>query len=167
VAVQAPPPPAKTDLAKTRRKGLARWVELVADGDQDAVEAVLEITGKPRKVKDFDQLMCALQDGNLAIQADLRDDETVGLQADGLAGARNLGAFDFPPGPPFGGTRCTALLRAWDAWLAQRGYQAVDLDGDDDAWHVVVVKAEYRAELLALSAELGIAAREPAAAWPD
>jgi hypothetical protein len=159
VQVIAPPKQPKADLAKSKRKGIARWVELVADGDQDAVDAVLEVTGKPRKVKDFDALMYALQDNDLAVHADIRDDETVEAQVDGLVEARELEQFEAPPGPPFGGTRCTALLRAWDAWLARRGYQAADLDGDDDAWHAVVVKTEYHAELLALSAELGIRVR--------
>jgi len=167
VAVTAPAKPPKADLSKSKRKGIARWLELVADGDGDAVEAVLEEVGKPRKIKDFDGLMCALQENGLAVQADIRDDETVTAQVDDLVRARELAEFDYPPGPPFGGTRCTALLRAWDDWLAQRGYRAVDLDGDDDAWHAVVVKAECHAELMALSAELGITARGPSEAWPD
>jgi len=167
VPVIAPPPPQQADLAKSKRKAIARWVELACDGNVDATDAVLETIGKPRKLDDIDELMSALSEESQAIHADIKDDETTLLQAGALAAARGLGEFDAPPGPPFGPARCSAGLLAFAAWLSERGYRLVDLDNQDDAWHAVVVKADYHAEFLELSASLKIAAREPGDVYND
>lgn len=167
VPVAAPPPPQKADLAKSRRKAAARWVELVCDGQVDAIEAVLEAIGKPRKFEDVDGLMAALSDVNQAIHADIKDDETLAIQAARLAEDRGLEAFDGPPGPPFGPARCTAILLAFATWLETRGYRLADLDNEDDAWHAVVVKAEYLAEFLELGGQLRLNARAPADIYRD
>lgn len=167
VPVAALPPPKKADLAKTKRKGIARWVELVCDGNIDATEAVLEAVGKPRKLDELDELMEALGESSQAIHADIKDDETTLIQAGRLADARGLGEFDGPAGPPFGPARCRAGLRAFAGWMQARGYCLVDLDNDDDAWHAVVVKAEYHAELLELGTSLKIRAREPGDIYND
>ena len=78
-----------------------------------------------------------------------------------------MGDFDGPPGPPFGPARCSAGLLAFAHWLQPRGYRLVDLDNDDDAWHAVVVKAEYHTEFIELSNSLKIRAREPDAVYND
>jgi hypothetical protein len=167
VPVKAPPPSKKADLAKSKRKAFARWVELVCDGDIDATEAVLETIGKPRKVEDINELMESLADSSQAIEADIKDDETTLLQAAKLAEQRALGDFDGPPGPPFGPARCSAGLLAFAHWLQPRGYRLVDLDNDDDAWHAVVVKTEYHAELIELSNILNIRTHAPEAIYQD
>jgi hypothetical protein len=167
VPIVAPPLPKKADLSKSKRKAVARWIELVCDGDIDAIETVLETIGKPRKVEDISELMESLAESSQAIQADSKDDETTLLQAAQLAEQRALGDFDGPPGPPFGPARCRAGLLAFAHWLQPRGYRLVDLDNDDDAWHVVVVKTDYHAELLALSDSLKIRAREADAVYND
>ncbi|WP_457921395.1 DUF6630 family protein [Verminephrobacter eiseniae] len=53
------------------------------------------------------------------------------------------------------------------AWAAPRGYQLIDLDDQDDAWHAVLVKAEYHDEFLALSQALGLRTRKPEQAYLD
>nr|WP_315400795.1 PoNe immunity protein domain-containing protein [uncultured Duganella sp.] len=156
VAITAPAPPPKADLAKSKRKSLARWIELVADGDNDATEAVLEATGKVRKVKDLDELLCALSDNNLAVHADIKDDQTLEIQASDLGEARGLGPFDGPSTPPQGPARCEAILHAWRDWTAARGYVQVGIDLQDDAWHAVLVRQAFHDELLQLSSELAI-----------
>ncbi|MEW6373618.1 MAG: PoNe immunity protein domain-containing protein [Pseudomonadota bacterium] len=161
VPVVAPPPPKKADLAKSKRKAVARWVELACDGNVDATEAVLETVGKPRKFDEIDELMEALGEASQAINADIKDDETLAIQAGRLAEDRGLGEFEAPSGPPFGPARCTATLLAFAEWMGARGYRLVDLDNGDDAWHAVVVKAEYYDEFIALSGQLRIAARDP------
>lgn len=167
VQIIAPPPPKKADLAKTKRKGIARWIELVCDGNGDATESVLEVIGKPRKLDDIHELMEALSDAGQAIHGDIKDDETILIQAASVAEDRALGEFDGPAGPPFGPARCSAGLLAFSAWLEARGYRLVDLDNGDDAWHAVVVKADYYAELIELSNTLKICARTPEAAYND
>jgi len=164
VPVVAPPPPKKADLAKSKRKAVARWVELACDGNVDATEAVLETIGKPRKFDEIDELMEALGEAGQAIHADIKDDDTLAIQAGRLAEDRGLSEFESPPGPPFGPARCSATLLAFAGWLQARGYRLVDLDNGDDAWHAVVVKAEYYDEFIALSGQLRIVAREPSEA---
>lgn len=167
VQIIAPPQPKKADLAKTKRKGIARWIELVCDGNVDATESVLEVIGKPRKFDDIHELMEALREAGQAVHGDIKDDETVLIQASNVAEDRALGGFDGPAGPPSGPARCSAGLLAFSSWLEARGYRLVDLDNDDDAWHAVVVKADYHAELIELSNTLKIRTRTPAAVYND
>jgi hypothetical protein len=167
VPIIAPPPPAKADLSKSKRKNVARWVELVSDGDNDATEAVLEAIGKPRKFKEIGELIEALNDSSLAIHADIKDDATLVYQASVLAAARGLGEYEAPVDPPQGPARCSAALLHFAGWLRERGYRLVDLDGQDDAWHAVLVKAEYEAELQALSGALGLLTRVPEDVYND
>lgn len=157
VAVLAPPAPRKADLAKSKRKAIARWIELVCDGDPDATEAVLDAVGTPRKVKDVGELVQALSEQRQAICADLKDDASMAILTATLAEARGMGQFDAPAGPPFGVANCGAALLAFAGWAAARGYCLVGLDNDDDSWNAVLVRAEYRQELHALSTALGIA----------
>jgi hypothetical protein len=158
VAVIAPPAPVKADLARSRRKQLARWVELVCDGATDATDAVLEQIGRPRRISEIDELMCALSDFDHAIHVDLNDGDTLAIQTGMLTDARGLTGYEAPAGPWSGLVRCGATLRDLAAWSQARGYCLIDLDGDDDAWHAVLVRSAYQAELLALSAELGMQA---------
>ncbi len=167
VTIIAPPPPKKADLKKSKRKAIARWIELVCDGNLDATESVLELIGKPRKLDDIHELMEALSDAGQAIHGDIKDDETILIQTASVADDRALGEFDGPAGPPFGPARCSAGLLAFSAWLGVRGYRLVDLDNDDDAWHAVVVKADYHAELIDLSNTLKIRTRTPEAVYND
>lgn len=167
VPVVAPPPPKKADLAKSKRKAAARWVELACDGNVDATETVLETIGKPRKFEEIDELMEALGDVSQAIHADIKDDETTAAQAGRLAEDRGLGEFEGPPGPPFGPARCTAILLAFADWLGARGYRLVDLDNGDDAWHAVVVRAGLYDEFIELSGQLRIVTRDPADIYND
>lgn len=157
--ITVPPPPKKADLAKSKRKSIARWVELVADGDIDATEAVLDATGKPRKIHDLQTLLHNLAESDLAIYADLKDDETLELQASDLSEKRGLGPFEGPPGPPYGPARCEATLAAWSAWLGERGYLLIDIDDKDSDWHAIVVNTVFHPELQQLSEQLGIPVR--------
>lgn len=157
--ITVPPPPKKADLAKSKRKGIARWVELVADGNIEATEAVLDATGKPRKIYDLQTLLQNLTENDIVIYADLKDDDTLEQQSSDLSEARALGAFDGPPGPPYGPARCSATLTAWSTWLAERGYQLVDINDGDSDWHAVVVNTKFYPELQQLSEQLGIPVR--------
>jgi len=157
--INVPPPPKKADLAKSKRKGIARWVELVADGDIEATEAVLDAIGKPRKIHDLQTLLHNLAESDLAIYADLKDDETLEQQASDLSEKRGLGPLEGPPGPPYGPARCEATLAAWSAWLGERGYLLIDIDDKDSDWHTIVVSTAYHPELQQLSEQLGIPVR--------
>lgn len=160
--------PPKADLAKSKRKGIARWIELVTDGDSHAVEAVLEKTGKPRKLEDAWSLMCALSEqANHAVHADIKDDATAAAQAEVLAREREIGEFVPPEGPPEGAARITRTLLAFDAWLAGRGHRLVGIDNGDDAFHAVVVRSDHLDELMTLSGTLGLKAQTAQAAYEE
>lgn len=159
VPIIAPLAPVNADLRKSKRKGIARWVELVCDGSIDVTGSVLEVLGAPRKLDDITLLMEALNGAGQVIHADIKDDETILIQADQVANDRGLGEFNGPPGPPFGPARCRAALLSFSLWLKARDYCLVDLDNDDDGWHAVVVKADYHAELLGLSNALKLRTR--------
>jgi len=156
VDVKAPPPPARADLAKSKRKGIARWLELAADGDADAVDATIEAVGRPRKVEDSGELLSALYENGHAIHADIKDDDTLEVTAGELAAARGMGEFDGPPGPPFGPARCEAVLAALAAWVAPRGYRLFRIANDSDDWNAVLVRTDHADEFLALSDGLRI-----------
>lgn len=167
IELPPPTPPKRVDLARSKRKNFARWIELVCDGYDDAVESVLEATGKPRKVQDLYALLDALQEAGHVIHADFKDDSTLAAQAEELAHARGIGPFESPDEPPQGAARSTATLRALDAWATPRGYALLDVDGQDDAYHAVLVKSEYCAELLALGKGLGLHIRHAAGVYQD
>jgi len=156
IAVLAPAAPPKADLAKSKRKGLARWIELAADGDDEATDAALDVIGKPKKIKDLDALLAALLEQDIAVHADIKDDSTLEAQISSLGEARGLGPFDAPPQPPQGPARCSALLDAWKPWAAARGYAVYGIDLQDDAWHAILVRHDYQQELQQLSTELAI-----------
>ncbi len=150
----------RVDLAKSKRKGLARWLELVTSGDGDAVEAVIAQVGKPRKVGDIWELLAALTDEvQYALQADVKDDESLAAQAEALAARLGFGEFAPPEDPPAGAARVEEVLRTFDGWLGQRGHQLVAINNDDDAVHAVAVRQAWLQELLDLSGALGIRAK--------
>jgi len=163
VEVKAPALPSQAELAATTRQGIARWIELAADGDQEATDAVLEAVGGMPKDGELDELACALGDADIALYADIEDDATLAAQMDAVSAARGLGVFDEPAAPPSGRARCGALLRAWDAWLAERGYRlaAVEVEG---AWHALVVRTACMDEFQALATALAMPLRAPGAA---
>lgn len=163
VPVQPPPAPVRADLAKSKRKGLARWLELAGDGDTEAVDAVLEAHGAPRRITDLGALGCAMAEQGIAVHADLKDDDTLLSQLDALADTRGLGGFEAPAGiPDAGPDRCEALLQAAAAWLSPRGYRLRTLDVEDDAWSAALVRTDHVDEWLALGERLGIASSDPA-----
>ncbi len=156
VAVRKP----RADLTKSKRKGIARWLELVTSGDGDAVDAVIVQVGKPRKVDDIWELLAALTDEvQYALQADVKDDESLAAQAEALAARLGLGEFAPPEDPPAGAARVEEVLRTFDGWLGQRGHQLVAIKNDDDAVHAVAVRQAQLQELLDLSGALGIRAK--------
>jgi Domain of unknown function (DUF1911) len=158
IAVELPPLPKPIDLAKSKSKGITRWVELASQGDLDAIEAVIDQVGKPRKVQDLSELTAALAENDAGIHADIKDDESLYSQLDTLYQRRQLGEFT-PPDlveASAGPDRCAHLLQVASQWLPGRGYQLVQLDGDDDAWHAALVSNEYHTEFLGLCKQLGI-----------
>ncbi len=156
IPIIAPPPPEKAKLEKSKRKGIARWIELACDGDIDALETVLETVGKPKKVKDLWELTAALSENDQALHADLKDDESLDAQASALLDGRGLSDETDDTTPSQGYHRAAQLIHHLASKLDANGYRLVLLDNQDDAWHGIAVKTEYHAEISALSEQLGI-----------
>jgi len=150
------------DLATTSRTGIGRWLELVCDGDEEAVQAALDAVGDVDEVEDVQELSEAAGVRHM-LAADLKDDESVEWMLGEMLEQRGLEGFEAPEEPPAGAGRCTAVLQAFADWVPQHGYVAVAL-GDCD-WHGVLVRSAYYDELAALSGELGIELQNPREAW--
>lgn len=146
------------------RTGLGRWLDLVCDGNEEAVQAALDAVGDVGQVEDLPELLEAVGVRH-ALAADLKDDESLEWMLGEMREQRDLDGFEAPVEPPAGAARCTAVLRAFADWVAQRGYVAVPL-GDGDWYAVLVRRADYD-ELAALSGALGIKVHDPRQAWAD
>lgn len=151
-------------LSTTSRTGLGRWLELVCDGDEEAVRAGLDAAGDVEQVEDLQGLLEAIGVRH-ALAADLKDDESLEWMLGEMRAQRGLDGFIAPAEPPAGAARCTAVLQAFADWVAQRGYVAVPLDDGD--WYAVLVRSPAYDELVALSGELGIAVHDPRQVWAD
>lgn len=154
----------RADLSTSSRTGLGRWLELVCDGDKDAVQAALDAVGELEQVDDLQELLEAVGVRH-ALAADLKDDESLEWMLGEMRAQRGLDGFEAPEEPPAGAARCTAVLQAFADWVEQRGYAAVPL-GDGD-WYGVLVRRAHYDELAALSGELGIEVLDPRQAWAD
>jgi hypothetical protein len=165
IEIEAPPLPPKLDLAKSKSKGLERWLELVSDGDADAVAAVLEQVGKLRKVKDGFALSCALGENNAGLCADIKDDNTLAAQIDHLIDKRGLTGWNPSGLPAAGPDRCSGLLLALDRYLSDKPHVLRALGGEDDSWQGVVVPRMFEAEFAALSDALAIRTANPQQAY--
>lgn len=171
IEIEVPPLPKKLDLSKSKSKGLVRWLELVSDGDADAVAAVIEQVGKLRKVKDLSELSCALAESGAGIHVDLKDSDTLATQIDDQLSRRGLGDLvlaDPAPGEPAAGhDRCKALLLGLDQYLANKSHGVLALDSQDDSWQAVLVPRTHWAEFESLSQELGVLTAMPGQAFGD
>jgi hypothetical protein len=168
IEIEPPPSPPKLDLAKSKSKGLVRWVELASDGDNDATDAVIEQVGKLRKVKEVSELSCALAENGAGLHADLKDDDTTIGQIDTLLQKRQL-QFEAPVAgsndQATGIRRCAAVLLALDKWLQDKPYRLLALDTQDDSWQAVLVAQAHAPEFEQLSAALGIGLVAPQEAF--
>jgi hypothetical protein len=160
IAIDVPPPPQRVDLAKSKRKGYARWVELISDGNKDATESVLEVTGKLRKIKDLFEVSTALAEADIAIHADIKDDDTLENQLEALIHDRKLTGYIPIQEPEAGVARCEALLTQAKGWFSTTAYRLIPLPLDEDAWSAVIIKADYVSEFKTLSQDLGLVLSE-------
>ena len=162
-------PPSRADLSNSSRQGLARWVELVCNGDEAAVERVARRTGLGRGTAVTGAgLLCALVDGDpLAVHADIKDAQTVEAQLRRLMHQRGLDGFEPSGLPAAGPARAQALLLAFDPWASARGYRLMGMDLHDDSWNAVLVNAAYCDELQQLGQTLGLLLQRGAMLFGD
>lgn len=159
IAVPLPPPRKKADLAKSKLKGYARWVELACDGDKGAQEAVIESAGRLRSLKkEPAKALAALAENGQGVCADIKDDDALAAQVDSLLEARGLDGFDSTTVVGAGPARCEALLQNVQDWLSKEkhGYKLHTLDLGDDAWYGLIVHDQFVAEFLELGKTLGL-----------
>jgi len=155
IPVMPPPPPKKIDLHKSKAKGYKRWLELTCDGDKNACTDTLEALGTLRSLKNsWDEVFDQLSGNGHAVRADLKDPDTLQAQIDALATQRPLAEFTPPDDPPAGPARCEMLMQQAPAWAAAQGYTWQALNDGGDNWQAVLIRSEFHAEWLALSAAL-------------
>ncbi|MFC4623614.1 PoNe immunity protein domain-containing protein [Comamonas nitrativorans] len=155
IPVMPPPPPKKIDLHKSKAKGYKRWLELTCDGDKNACTDTLEALGTLRSLKNsWDEVLDQLSGNGHAVRADLKDPDTLQAQIDALATQRPLAELTPPDAPPAGPARCEMLMQQATAWAAAQGYTWQALDDGGDNWQAVLIRSEFHAEWLALSAAL-------------
>ncbi|MBU2205530.1 MAG: DUF1911 domain-containing protein [Gammaproteobacteria bacterium] len=158
-AAPLPPPRKKADLAKSKLKGYARWVELACDGDKDAQEAVIKSTGRLRSLKkEAGEALAALAENGQGVCADIKDDVTLALQVESLLEGRGLKGFDSSTVGGAGPARCEMLLKNAQDWLSKSklSYRLYTLDLGDDAWYVLSVHDVFATEFLALGESLSL-----------
>ncbi|WP_373973728.1 DUF1911 domain-containing protein [Chitinibacter sp. SCUT-21] len=154
IAALLPPPPKRLDLAASKKTGVSRWLELACAGDKDAI-AGIAAAGKPRKLKHTDALLDAMACECQAVRADLRDDSHLESALIALGQARLLPEWTPPAIAGQGGSRCEALVQAFEPWLAGHGYRLYALNVDGDQWQLVCVAEAFNDEFVALTGELG------------
>ncbi|QDQ25449.1 DUF1911 domain-containing protein [Chitinimonas arctica] len=141
----------------------ARWVELACGDDATATAAARMALGKRKTMPELGSVMEALSALGMGTFADLKDDATLAHQAEQLCVARGLPPFVAPPAPPEGPARCSALLSALTAWLAEHGKRLVVVDDGGDAWQAVCVRAEDEVQFLELCEQLSVDVMDEAA----
>ena len=77
ISIDAPPLPVPSGLAAGSHSGLARWIELASDGDRQAIAAALALIESPCESVEPYELMEALGEACLGIEADLKDADSV------------------------------------------------------------------------------------------
>lgn len=155
--VPVPPPRKKIKLHSSKSKGVKRWLELVADGNQDTVEQALQEVGRVRSLKtQLWTALGALREGGSAACADIKDDTELESQMDTMLEERGLEGFDASGLPGEGVQRCEALMQALEAWLLTQPYALLQPPQDADGWVGWLVAREHLDEYLRLSEALGV-----------
>jgi hypothetical protein len=148
----ARPQPKKTSVLSMAR-AYTRWVELVS-GSAEQTAYARKALGKRKTMAELFEVMQALASEGLAIQADIKDDETVEAQLLTLCATRKLPPPALPAQPPQGPARIIALLHALQTHSAQHGQQMAVLG--DDLWNVVLHDACSDQEFAALCEQLRV-----------
>lgn len=157
VDIMRPASPERIDLAKSKSKGITRWLEIISAGNQDLVTAVLDDTGKIRKVKKIWRLISTLADHQVVLMVNIKDDETLLSVLQTWADQRHLDNFTPQDGRySVGADRCEELLEQAEAWFEEQGYTFNQIGDGEDAWAGYLVPQAYAQEEQELRAKLGI-----------
>lgn len=157
LSVPVPPPVKKIELHSSKSKGIKRWLELVSDGNCDAVEQTLHEVGRVRNLKT--QLLTALEvlrEANAAVCTDIKDDTELESQIDAMLEARNLAGFDACGLSGTGAQRCEALMQRLEIWLSTKSYVLLQPLQDTDVWIGWLVAREHLNEYLSVSHAIGV-----------
>lgn len=137
----------------------ARWLELLS-GTPELAEQARSAVDDSETMPEFFSLMEALASIRLAVQADIKDDETFEEMLLDLCETRQLPAPDLPEEPPQGPARISVLLDTLLEHAPEFGKRMIVLDDGDDSWNVVLVDEQDSEEFLRLSGQLGIGIME-------
>jgi hypothetical protein len=142
--------------ALTKSQAYTRWMELVCGPQPGRAEQVRKALGSRKTMPDRWQLMEVLAGQGLAIQADIKDDDTAHAFMLDLCRSWQLPAPQLPASPPQGPARISALLTVLHAHARQHAHRLAVLDNGDDSWNAVLYDATFEAEFAALCEKLDI-----------
>ncbi|GGY02931.1 hypothetical protein GJV26_00350 [Massilia dura] len=137
----------------------ARWLELIS-GTPELAEQARSAVDDSETMPEFFSLMEALASIRLAVQADIKDDETFEEMMLAMCGTRQLPAPDLPDEPPQGPARISVLLDTLLEHAPRFGKRMIVLDDEDDSWNVVLVDEQQGDEFLRLCEQLGVGIME-------
>lgn len=140
-------------------EAFARWLELVSGTPELAGQARATVDAD-ESVPEFFSLMEALASIDLAVQADIKDDESFQAMMLDMCKTRQLPAPDLPEEPPQGPARISVLLDLLLEHAPAFGKRMIVLDDEDDSWNVVLVDEPDGDEFVRLCEQLGIGIME-------
>jgi hypothetical protein len=143
----------------TESDAFGRWLEL-ASGTPELAEQARSTVGNSEAMPEFFSLMEALASINLAVQADIKDDESFEQMMLDMCGRRQLPAPDLPEEPPQGPARISVLLDILLEHAPKFGKRMIVLDDGDDSWNVVLVDEHDGDEFLRLCEQLDMGIME-------
>jgi hypothetical protein len=132
-----------------------RWLELVS-GTPELAEQARSTFGNSETMPDLFTLMEELASIELAVSADLKDDDTFEEMMLRMCNTRQLPAPDLPDEPPQGPARISVLLDTLLEHAPKFGKRMIVLDDGGDAWNVVLVDEHDGDKFLDLCEQLGI-----------
>lgn len=136
-----------------------RWLALIS-GTPELAEQARSVVDNSETMPEFFTLMEALASIGLAVQADIKDDETFEEMMLDMCKTRQLPAPELPDEPPQGPARISVLLDTLLEHAPQFGKRMVVLDDEDDSWNVVLIDERDGDEFLDLCEQLGVGIME-------
>ena len=132
-----------------------RWLELVS-GTPELAGHARSRANNSETMPEFFTLMEALASIELAVQADIKDDDTFEEMMLNMCNTHQLPAPDLPDEPLQGPARISILLDTLLEHAPKFGKRMIVLDDGDDTWNVVLVDEHDGDKFLGPCEQLGV-----------
>ncbi len=149
-------PQSKKTYALSKAEAYARWLELVCNEQPDLIAQASKALGKRKTMPALDATIAALASAGLGLHADLKDDATLGAQAQALCQSWQLPTPPMQADGPHGLDGVTAILNALDESDTQGGQRLAMFDDGGDNWSGLFYSCHHEAEFALLCEQLGL-----------